>query len=316
MDTRALLTDTAARMFADHCDKDALDAAERGEFPQRLLDVLVENGLHEMALSASGVPLADVFAVFKVAGAHAAPLHVPELVLGNRWRGTPSTALSIGRRSVTGAADVPWGRQAEVVLAVDGTGVIEIVPDGCEAATNLAGESRDAIAGSAGARLDVDEAGQALLALARTLQMAGALETVLELCLRYAGEREQFGRPLSRFQAIQHNLAVMATEVAAAGRAADAAADMLEVAAAERATLEVAAAKARVGEACGIVAEMAHQVHGAMGYTYEHQLHHFTRRLWAWRDEHGTETHWQMQLGRHVAALGAEGVWDFVATRG
>ena len=102
------------------------------------------------------------------------------------------------------------------------------------------------------------------------------------------GEREQFGRSISRFQAIQHYLAQMAAEVAAAGRAAQAAAaaaagDLTD----ERFLLEVAAAKSRVGEAVGYVVETAHQIHGAMGYTYEHQLHHFTRRLWAWRDEYG-----------------------------
>jgi len=76
----------------------------------------------------------------------------------------------------------------------------------------------------------------------------------------------------------------------------------------------VAAAKARVGEAAGIVAEQAHQVHGAMGYTHEHQLHHFSRRLWAWRDEFGNETYWQQRLGTHLAGLGAERVWDFLAS--
>ena len=74
----------------------------------------------------------------------------------------------------------------------------------------------------------------------------------------------------------------------------------------------VAAAKARVGEAAGVAAEIAHQVHGAMGFTHEHSLHHFTRRLWAWRDEYGRETHWQEQLGRRVAGGGADSVWEFL----
>jgi acyl-CoA dehydrogenase len=159
-----------------------------------------------------------------------------------------------------------------------------------------------------------------MLALARTVQMAGTLTRVLELSLQYAGEREQFGRPIARFQAIQHTLAVMAAETAAALKAADAAVAALDAVATEtaagRVALEVAAAKARVGEACGLVAEQAHQVHGAMGYTHEHQLHHFTRRLWAWRDEYGTESYWQQHLGRHLAGLGADSLWDYLATRG
>ncbi len=79
---------------------------------------------------------------------------------------------------------------------------------------------------------------------------------------------------------------------------------------------EIAAAKIRVGESVATVAEIAQQVHGAMGYTHEHQLHHFTRRLWSWRDEYGSEQHWQKVLGRHLAALGADDLWDFIASRG
>ena len=70
-----------------------------------------------------------------------------------------------------------------------------------------------------------------------------------------------------------------------------------------------------MGEAAGKVAETCHQVHGAMGFTYEHSLHHATRRLWAWREEFGNETHWATQLGHMVAARGADALWPFVAAR-
>ena len=60
------------------------------------------------------------------------------------------------------------------------------------------------------------------------------------------------------------------------------------------------------------VAAIAHQTHGAMGFTYEHSLHHATRRLWAWRDEFGNESHWAIMLGRIVAARGADELWPFV----
>jgi acyl-CoA dehydrogenase len=156
-----------------------------------------------------------------------------------------------------------------------------------------------------------------LLALTRAVMMAGGLERALALSLDYVSEREQFGRPISKFQAIQHHMAVMAAETAAAICAADAG---LAGIGTDRFTEEVAAAKARIGEAVGVVAELAHQVHGAMGYTHEHQLHHTTRRLWAWRDEYGAEQIWQQQLGaslaRRVAQQGGDALWDFIATRG
>ena len=142
--------------------------------------------------------------------------------------------------------------------------------------------------------------------------MAGVLQALLELGLTFANEREQFGRPISKFQAIQHSLAIVAAEVAAARRAADAAVDALDN---DRFLVEVAAAKSRVGEAVEVVAEQVHQVHGAMGFTHEHRLHHFSRRAWAWRDEFGNEFLWQQRLGQHIAALGADNAWSFIATR-
>ena len=147
---------------------------------------------------------------------------------------------------------------------------------------------------------------QAEGALCRSVQMAGALERTLELSLLYANERIQFGRPIAKFQAIQHMLAQLAGQVAAASAAADAAVEASGRAADEFA---VAVAKSRAGEAAGKGAEIAHQVHGAMGYTREHNLHYLTRRLWSWRDEFGNETLWQSHLGRMVAAQGADALW-------
>jgi acyl-CoA dehydrogenase len=124
--------------------------------------------------------------------------------------------------------------------------------------------------------------------------------------VQYAQDRVQFGRPIAKFQAIQHNLAVLASQAAAAGAAAEiaaeAVADGIRIPA-------IAAAKTRAGEAAGIGAGIAHQVHGAIGFTYEHRLHFFTKRLWAWRDEYGSESEWSGRLGQHMAAAGADRLW-------
>ncbi|HEX7038285.1 MAG TPA: acyl-CoA dehydrogenase family protein [Pseudomonadales bacterium] len=320
MTSNDLLLDSAGRIFADHSDKAVLDAAERGEFPERLWNALVENGFHQLAMPDSGVELADVFAVIGLAGRHALPLPFAEALLANRWLGDSARLGSIGLVQGDRVVDVPWGRRAELILALDAERGAYALLDGggagvyVEQDRNAAGEPRDAVPLPEGVTwMPLTEPAAAFLALSRGIAMAGGLERVLDLSLQYANEREQFGRPIARFQAIQHNLALMAGEVAAARRAADAAVDAIG---GERFELEVAAAKSRVGEAVGIAAEIAHQVHGAMGFTHEHQLHHFTRRLWAWRDEHGNEAFWQQRLGRHLAALGADRLWDFLATRG
>ncbi len=326
MDTDRLLLESAERIFADHCDKAALDAAERGEFPTAVWRALADNGFLELALPDSGMALADAFALIGLAGRHAVPLPLAEVLLANRWLAEPSRFVTIGTVSGGRVVEAPWARQADIVLGLDVARDAYVIVEPRARAdvtqgSNAAGEPRDSLEVPPGAEwISVAEPAAAYLALSRAVAMAGCLERLLELTLQYAGEREQFGRPIGRFQAIQHNLAVMAGETAAARRAADAAMEALggdgEVQDARRLTLEVAAAKARVGEAAGIVVEIAHQVHGAMGYTYEHRLHHFTRRAWAWRDEHGDEAFWQHRLGRYVAAVGADRAWEFLATRG
>jgi acyl-CoA dehydrogenase len=61
---------------------------------------------------------------------------------------------------------------------------------------------------------------------------------------------------------------------------------------------------------------IAHQVHGAMGFTYEHRLHHYTKRLWSWRDDFGTEVYWNTLLGRKALEVGGDGLWPFLTRLG
>ena len=149
-------------------------------------------------------------------------------------------------------------------------------------------------------------------ALARAAQMAGALESILAQSVRYATERKQFGRPIGAFQAIQHQLAILAGHTAASGMAA---ANACRAAERGDPTFEVAAAKVRVGEAAGVGASIAHQTHGAIGFTYEHSLHFSTRRLWSWRAEFGSESVWAAELGRRAAARGADQLWADLTAR-
>jgi alkylation response protein AidB-like acyl-CoA dehydrogenase len=140
----------------------------------------------------------------------------------------------------------------------------------------------------------------------RSLMISGALDRITGMTVRYAQDRVQFGRPIGRFQAVQHNLAILAGQNAAAmaagDMAAEAMADGMRIPA-------IAAAKVRASEAAGFGAGIAHQVHGALGFSYEHSLHFLTKRLWAWRDEHGGEAEWGALLGRHMAASGADQLW-------
>jgi len=333
MSTTQMLLDTAERIFADHCDKATLDLAERGTYPRALSRVIDDNGLTLLATPEMGGDLADVFRLIRVAGRFAVPVPLAESLIAQHLIGIAgcagtSSAVTLGladTASGEGAevnvalTSVPWARAVDQVCYVIGDPVEVVMLDVSECdvvpGSNLAGEPRDAVkfigvpqrCGGVG-HMTVSRVFE-LMALTRCALMSGALERILEMSVRYAEERQQFGRPIGKFQAVQHQLAVLACEAAAAVRATDAAVAMID---AGRFDVAVAAAKARVGEAAGIGAEIAHQVHGAMGYTHEHQLHHFTRRLLAWRDEYGRETYWQTRLGRGVAERGADHAWAFI----
>jgi acyl-CoA dehydrogenase len=311
-DTSNLIATSAERIFSDLVDKPLLDSTETGQFPDQIWAAIRENGFDQLGVADSGTDLADLFTVLRVVGRHAMPLPLAEACLANRWMGSSADFCSVGLVNDAYVENVPWGRVAETVVGVSDTGCVRLNTTQVDRGANLAGEARDHVTVSADAEaLEIADNAFGLLALSRVAMMAGALETVLDLSLRYATEREQFGRSLSKFQVIQHHLAVMAAETAASLRSADAAIEALET---PRFETELAVAKARIGEAVGVVNELAHQVHGAMGYTHEHQLHHFTRRLWAWRDEYGDEVYWQTRLGRTLSQQGGDGAWAYLAT--
>lgn len=228
------------------------------------------------------------------------------------------------------ARHVPWGTQAlhALVFARDASGKALLcrVPTAKaranKARRNVAYEPREDIefdgvqlAASdvlpAPSRLDA-EGLMPFGATIRVQQMIGAMERCMDYALAYANERVQFGRPISKFQAIQHMLAIAAGHFAAASAAGDA---LTESPLLGDDAFAVAIAKSRCGEAAGHVAAICHQVHGAMGFTQEHPLHYATRRLWSWRDEWGAEPWWQEKIGRMVCARGGEGFWPLLVDR-
>jgi hypothetical protein len=144
------------------------------------------------------------------------------------------------------------------------------------------------------------------MALAVACEMSGAMSAALELTVQYARERQQFGKALSTFQAIQQQLAVFTEEVAATNMAAASACRARDRG---PALFEIAAAKLRANIAVGTVTSVAHQVHGAMGFTKEYKLQRLTRALWQWRSDYGNDRHWSDELGRIIARQGADGFW-------
>jgi acyl-CoA dehydrogenase len=289
----------------------------------------------------------DLYAVLRVAGRFAAPIPLAETMLA-AWVAS-AAGLEVSEQPMTvgpvlagdrltlerdgngwrlsgRASRLPWATDASrIVLLADGPdGVMAVALDGTAGAEvtagrNMAGEPRGTLGFSAlrvaGDAVAPTAAGidRAALyrrgALARAVLMAGAMERALDTAVTYAGERKQFGRPIGKFQAVQQNLAVMAGQVAAAGAAADAGVEALSIDDPAKQEFLIAIAKTRVGDAATVASEIAHQVHGAIGFTKEYSLQLSTRRLWSWRDEFGGDTEWAARVGAYVCARGGDALW-------
>ena len=341
-----IVLDTTERILADLCPPEVVNDAENGVWPAALWEALEESGLTLAwvgeELGGGGAEVGDGFDILKAAGAWA----VPGAARGNAARGLASgaggprragrcddrrTGRPCGRQSSLPAACFPARRgrcrspamPRHIALLASGRILLVeqvVLHAGAGNQPRRRGAGRHRVrrcpAAAHGSRTPdgLDRDRLALIGAAvRSAQMAGALSRLLDQSVQYAQEREQFGRPIGRFQAVQHALAELAGEAAAAEAAADAAGEAVAAGDFGPAGIAaIAAAKVRAGEAASKGAAIAHQVHGAMGFTYEHSLHHRTRRLWCWRDEFGNERVWSVRLGRLIAAQGADGLWPFV----
>jgi acyl-CoA dehydrogenase len=322
---RQLLADSAARLFEADASWDEIEALG-------IADVLVpeERG-------GSGADWDDACAVLHAAGRRQIPLPLAEAMIAQKLLAVaaleaPRSPLSIATNPVgtlsraghgwkfSGAlASVPWGRDvARVVTTIAFEGRPHVVVMSVADATvnkkaNLANEPRDDLqfdgAPALAAAADCHEAENLFdyAALARTAQIAGALQASLDLSIAYCLERKQFGRPIGQFQAVQQQLARLGGETAAATCASRSAAIAASVG---EAAFEIAAAKLRANQAIGVATAIAHQVHGAIGFTREYALRRATQRLWSWRSECGNDRYWSERLGRTVIARGADSFWS------
>jgi alkylation response protein AidB-like acyl-CoA dehydrogenase len=347
-----LLLETTRRILRAVADPQDRRAGDEQAMRRAAWQAVEDNGLTRAwiaeAAGGAGASLVDGFAILTAAGEVALDVALAETLLAG-WLlagagmavpagvlapvAGPAVAVVAGQLQGR-ASRVAFAREADrlVVCGARGDGFVALVDRAAcriEPRDNLAGEPRDTVvldgvtpAALAAAPADIADRLHGMGAVARACQMAGALQAILARSVAHAGERVAFDRPIGKFQAIQHALARLAGEAAAALAASGSAADALaslpsgaSPASDDGVLLEVASAKIRVGEAAAAGAAIAHQVHGAIGFSTEHPLHRFTRRLWAWRDDHGSETAWAARLGAHVAARGADALWPMLAAR-
>jgi|HubBroStandDraft_3_1064219.scaffolds.fasta_scaffold21468_2 acyl-CoA dehydrogenase len=348
-----IVAETAARIFADLADPQTINRMENGAWKEPLWQTLGDAGLPlawvPEKLGGSGASLAEGFAILGVAGRFALAVPLAE-TLAAGWllaragleapaapmtlapaRPNESITISAGGTLSGRASGVPFAQDCAhiALLADDGKrqliALVDVKDCRLGESRNLAGDSSNAVTLNrvkprciAPVPDGFDATSLLLMGSAiRSVQTAGALETILSLCVAYAGERVAFERPIGKFQAVQQNLARLAGEVAAALAVSGSAADAIAQAGSfdEAVFLEAAAAKIRSAEAAAEGSAIAHQVFGAIGFTQEHVLHRFTLRMLSWRDDFGNESYWAAELGRRVAARGADEFWPLVASR-
>jgi len=349
-----IVVETAEKIFADLADAQTINADKTGAWKAPLWRALTEAGLPLSWVSeecgGAGASLADGFGVLGAAGRFAIAVPLAETMLAGWLLAQAGIASAEGEMTVAPASPkdritlnadgtlsgrargVPFAKAAKhiAVLATGVTGASIALVDAervrIEAGLNLASDNSDIVSFDkvqpttlrpAPEGFDQD-ALMLMGGVVRSLQIAGALETMLDITVRYSNERVAFERKISKFQAVQHNLARLAGESAAALAAATSAADTLANTSSltgDAVFLEAAAAKIRSAEAVEKGSAIAHQVHGAIGFTIEHVLHRYSLRALSWRDDFGSESYWAVELGKRVAVRGADELWPLVASR-
>ncbi|MBS0293022.1 MAG: acyl-CoA dehydrogenase [Proteobacteria bacterium] len=316
-----LFADAARQLLAGECtgavvraiEAGGRDAPESAALWQHIEAAGLPDALLPEAEGGAGLGLSQVFGVLEQCGAHALPLPLADTMLARALlaaadvqRPAGSIALARGEPLADGGLRcvlVRGGRVAQGVLVQAGDAWRLMAVAGAQESPQAlpldAACTWTAAQVQAAPSIERDADARTLQAAVLAPQMAGALAQVFQRTLQYANERQQFGRPIGKFQAIQHQLAVMSEHVFAARMAAQLG---CSGAGWQPDRLRVATAKARCSEAALAVSELAHAIHGAIGFTAEYDLQLFTRRLHAWRQSAGSESYWHDVAGQALLA--------------
>lgn len=310
-----LFSNTLERLLEDHCQPAQLREIEASGVAEGLWKVLEDSGFPDAmvdeAAGGANLHFPELFGLFELCGRYAVPVPLAETIvaraiLNNAGVDRPCGSIAFALASPTSEGGVRCdttnlGQLADWILTRGSNGA-SLLP--VRTAERLGG-ARSLRTQLTWSRADVDNAIAvrdefdilSVQACIYAAQLAGALMSVFHRTLQYANERVQFGRPIGKFQAIQHQLAIISEHVFAARMAAQLGA---VGAGTVPARSRVAVAKARTSEAALQVASLAHSIHGAIGFTQEFDLQLFTRRLHAWRQAGGSESYWYDVLGAEL----------------
>jgi acyl-CoA dehydrogenase len=341
-DIASLISQQLDRLLASQVTAEKRKAVEVGQFDNALWSECEALGLTSALVpeSAGGAGLnwADINPSLLVLGKHAAPVPLGETLIANRLlsdagmdmiEGAVATGFDLVALKADGsvhgmAKGVSWApvcphtlllaeREGQLHLCLMRTRDLTLTALKTFSREPAADVTCNDVKPVAIAALGNEVSQTTVLAhfaVLHTAQIAGALAYMLPLCVEYANDRVQFGRPIAKFQAIQHALAQLASEAAASQAAAVFACGKADAGAVEYGAM---VGMSRAGRAATLGAEIAHQVFGAIGFTDEHSLHYFTRRLWQWRSAARSEQWWSEKLGAKLIAAGGDALWPNIA---
>ena len=310
-----LFTDALRQLLADQCTPQLVREIESGQPASALWKHLEKSGFADALVSeaqgGAGLSLAAAFPLLELCGSHAVPVPLAETMLARALlaeagieRPEGSVTFGQGALQPNGGVHctlVPFGCVADWVFVACGSECLLLPVGQAEAGAGVfpldAGLAWSAGMAQTATRVPGERDVLALQACITAAQLSGALMSVFTRTLQYANDRSQFGRPIGKFQAIQHQLSVISEHTFAARMAAQIGCHS-QGSVPER--LRVAVAKARTSEAALEVASLSHSIHGAIGFTEEFDLQLFTRRLHAWRQTAGSESYWHTVLGEEL----------------
>ena len=312
-----MFTEAIEDILKDQCMPAMVRAIEAGGSCAPLWQALESTGFLELLASeADGgaqLPLGDLFPILCTFGRYAMPVPAAQTIAVRAL--LPSHPIPAGmitlaaafRREAGGISScplTPYGMIADFVLARDADALLLLPGTAARRRNTGVHLSHTATLSwpDQSGWTRIPGVGAALPAFAAALYaalMSGAMTRVFEMTLEHCNHRVQFGKSLGKFQAVQHQLSVMAEHTAASSIAAEHA---FHTDRAVPSLLAAAMAKSRTSEAAALVAAIAHALHGAIGITEEYDLQLLTRRLHEWRVAHGSEAHWNLLIGHDVLA--------------
>lgn len=341
-----ILKESFEKILSDSCDKDLLEKSERNGVPDSLLKALEEFGVFLIGIDedegGSGFEKKNGLDLAIIAGKYALPLPFTAMLLSN-WvayrekldsKGTVSCGplnqrikIGSGNEVVNGTIENMYGyikgndilvlatnEQGEDYLVLLDTSQVDF-----KVKHNLAGEpvySFTLINHSPTLVKSIESCVvryyfglQLLLNLAVA---TGALEKIFELTTEHANTRVQFGKQIGSFQMNKNNISIMAESVKQAQvMTLNCIAAIKDEKLDNQGYFELMVAQLKVCESITTATPIAHQIHAAMGYTQEHILHYYTRKLWSLREEYKSETYWSNEISRFVLEQ-EKSLWELV----